>query len=162
MNKTTLKTRHLLSLFATQNSNLTELCMCNQNLSSVPSQSLSWTICRLKTVDIYDTKLTGLQVRELFAEMSKGTNLDSLNISSCNLSTVPPTILATCVNNLKEVNMMCTKLTIDQVQAIFQVMSAKTRLEQLNVHGNHLTEVSTATLASAIDNLRSADMSETD
>ena len=165
MNNTILEDEQLISIFAvpTENHmNLTELCMSNQDLSNIPIRTISTTLCRLKTADIYDTQLTEPQLLCFFTEMSKDTNLVFLNISFSNLSAVPPAILAKSINKLQKVNLMCTKLTSDQTKEIFSMMCVHTRLAELNMHGNHLTEVPPGAISTAVIRLRSVDMSETD
>jgi hypothetical protein len=76
------------------------------------------------------------------------------------LSQVSPDLLARAVTRLEEVNMMCTDLTGQQVEAILTAIITKDPLllRKLNIRGANFSQVTPDLLARAVTKLKEVDM----
>ena len=93
---------------------------------------------KLKHVVLSNTILTTWQVNLLWQEMKESSQLNSLNITGINLSSVEPEMLASIVNKMEKVNLWYSKLTTQQVTVLCQVMKENS---QLNLGWNNLSSV---------------------
>ena len=133
------------------------------DLSSLDAELLARGMTNLRKVNICRTELTKQQMEEILTAISTGqSQLQYLDISQNNLSSVEPNILAKAMSSLKEANIRHTQLTNHQTNAVFIALSAAhSQLKNLNVECNNLSLVEPAILARAVTGLENVNMSET-
>ena len=105
---------------------------------------------KLKHVVLSNTILTTWQVNLLWQEMKESSQLNSLNITGINLSSVEPEMLASIVNKMEKVNLWYSKLTTQQVTVLCQVMKENSQLKSLHLGWNNLSSVEPELLASGL------------
>ena len=77
-----------------------------------------------------------------------------------NLSSVEPELLKTAVRKLEEVHLTWSKLTCQQVEALFATDNEATKLKSLTIAGNNLSSVEPALLATALSKLEKVNILE--
>merc|ERR1719347_1288672 len=124
---------HLLKA-VTKATILTSLNLQGLDLSEVPCETLVKAVISMKKVCLKKTKLTPQQSPALLASnLSAITKLRDLDLSNCNLSSVPGHTLAISITRLREADLSCTWLTKDQVSRLVKQVAHFTRLEVLKL-----------------------------
>ena len=129
---------------------LNRIDLCDNDLSSLNSEVLSKIVNIVEDCDIGYTDLTSEQVNDIFKVMHSTTRLRKLNIRGNSLKDVPPSIIATTLNDLENVNIMSTSLKKAQVNEFFDTMSLHTNLVKLNIGGNNLISVHATSFGKAV------------
>ena len=144
---TASQTKELFSTMS-NGTKLTVLCLCDINLSMTQATDLAKGVSRLKVLIFlrvgnkpYDTDLSASQAIALFTIISKGTQLEVLQISTKQLPRIKASTLAKALNNLEDVSLNDSKITSEQVQAIFKVMSEDTKLKSLDSLRHNLSMI---------------------
>ena len=101
------------------------------DLSAVNPQLFADTICKKESVDMYNVFLTNHQQRIIMSRIYSGSDIQSLTISCCDLTSVDPSLIACAVNKLSKVSLHMSLLTIEQVEAILTTALVETRLTNL-------------------------------
>ena len=111
------------------------LNMNSINLTTVNPKLLASAVNRIGTVRLCETQLTGEQWEAIFTAIRDGNSkMKELYIPENNFTTVSPSLLASAVNMLEEVNMSGdTELTLEQVEAILTQSLVKTSLRSLEI-----------------------------
>jgi len=131
------------ALFTTmgQKSQLKNLNMDGNNLSSIEPELLVRVVNRLEDANLGATNLTNQQQLALFIKISQNSHLKILNLTKNNLSSLDPELFARVVSKLDEFNSFGTNITIDQLKALFTAMSQSTHMKKLSVFSNYLSDV---------------------
>ena len=110
------------------------LNMNSINLTTVNPKLLASAVNRIGTVRLCETQLTGEQWEAIFTAIRDGNSkMKELYIPENNFTTVSPSLLASAVNMLEEVNMSGdTELTLEQVEAILTQSLVKTSTKSIN------------------------------
>ena len=87
----------------------------------------------LKTVRMENVSLSKDQVKHIFCNMARSTNLEDLNISRNDISHVEDDALAMAVNNLRKAQLDSTNITMGQIVNIFSKCCEKPRLNLLSL-----------------------------
>ena len=136
------------------------LNMDNRNMASVSPAKLAKVVSKLEEANLKDTQLTEAQVREIFQALSEGSKLHHLALSSNNLSSVAPQLLATGVTELRSLNLAYTQLTKPQTEALFSSLSQSQHLSHLTIGLNDLSSVKPQVLAQSVCRLDTVQMRE--
>merc|ERR1719319_738619 len=137
----------------TGNSPLKALGLTDNNLSSVDANILAQAVTQLEEVDLVNTDLTPQQVEAIFAALDTSCKMKILKIQNNNLSSVDPDVLARGVNKLKEVDLVDTDLTPQQVEAIFAALDTSCKMKILKIQNNNLSSVDPDVLARVTNKL---------
>jgi len=119
---------------------LVDLALRYVNLSAVPPTILASAAKRLNTMDLYNTHLTTDQCIKLLQATLCTTTLVDLNLSSVNLSGVPPNLLESAVKCLKIIELSSTSMTVEQSIAVLKCIPTSTRLQYISLCGNNIRE----------------------
>ena len=136
-----------------EGSKMTELNIDWNDLSEVDPGLLAKVVTKLQKFYIKDTKLTQQQAAAILTAVSEGSRLTTLNISGNNLSGADPRLMAKAFNNLETLEISLTKLTPLQATAILTGVSEESKMAELKISWNDLSEVDPGLLAKAVTNL---------
>ena len=152
---TTLTPHQVSAVFLLLNksSHIKSLNLTGNSLSSVDSNILSNTVSKLEKVALYNTKLTSQQVCALFRALQANTQMKSLNLGENDLSSVEPKLLARGISKLEMLDLYNTKLTAQQVSALFLVLATSTEMTSLECGGNDLSSVNPKLLSDTVSRL---------
>ena len=131
-----LTTQQIESILAaiTKDSQLKYLSISFNDLSSVEPGLLAAAVRNLETLDVMQGRLTRQQTESIIAAVSEDSQLKDLVLSSNDLSTVEPGLLAVAINKLKNVDMNDSKLTSQQVNMILTQSQVQTSLDSLHIY----------------------------
>ena len=104
------------------------------DLSAVDPQLFADTICKVESVDMYNVFLTNHQQRIIMSRIYSGSDIQSLTISCCDLTSVDPSLIACAVNKLSKAFLPKSLLTIKQADAILSKSLVETRLTNLSLY----------------------------
>ena len=140
--------------------NLKELLFEYQGLQNVPPKVFSAALNKLQIVDLSQIDVDHSQCRALIEVIARGTRIEQLDISSNNLATLDPYILAEAVNRLKKVDISNTNLTSFQIECLLKGINFDSKLKNLDIDQNRLIKISPDLLASAVNNLEGVVLSK--
>jgi len=103
------------------------------NLSRVPASLLAKAICRLQTVNLGYTRLTGQQSTKIVEASLSSETLVEVNLDGVNLSIVPSEVLAKAVGRLQSVNLSYAEMTRNQWIAVCKAVVSSTSLRQADL-----------------------------
>ena len=109
------------------------LNLTNINLSKLKPQCLAQAIIRVTKVCLKKSKMTPHQLTALMVSNLGRSLLRILDLSYVNISGVETDLLSMSLSRLKEVNLLCSLLTKDQVTRLVDQMQKFTRLECLKI-----------------------------
>ena len=118
-----------------QGSNVNILSLFHTNLSIVKPQLLASAVTQVGQITLWSSQLTTKQIEAIFGALTTPGKLRILDISYNNLSTVNPKVLAVTVNSLESVDLGCTSLRGEQVNAILSETLVATSLTSLWISG---------------------------
>ena len=98
---------------------LSVLDIHGNNLSGVEAEKLAVTANKLSEINLNQTKISGVQCRELFKKMQDFTKLTVLRISDVDLSSVPANVLAEAVNKVNRILHTLTLLRCSILLSIY-------------------------------------------
>ena len=135
------------------NSNLSSLYVGykTQLLNILPG-TIANVINSLKNVTL-KAKLTNNQLEQFF-DVSKTTNLETLELYHNNLSKVKSPHLSELFSNLKQLTLSFVEVTTSQAEEIFTKISQLSRLESLHMNNVNLSKVDPDVLAKSLGNLK--------
>ena len=84
------------------------------------AERLAATANKLSEINLNQTKISGVQCRELFKKMQEFTKLTILKISDVDLSSVPANVLAEAVNKVNKILHTLTLLYILDTQFYYR------------------------------------------
>ena len=117
-----------------QKGQLKRLNISGNDLSAVRPAVLAKGVARIEQVEMRETMITTEQACEMFAVLMEESQLKKLSLAYNNLSGIEPTVLATGVTRLEEVNLYFTKLGAEQVSCMLrQCLEQDTKLSKLTV-----------------------------
>merc|ERR1712150_169779 len=110
---------------------------------------------RVEKLGLRRTKLRAEQLLDVFSRLHQAgsaSRLRSLNLSLNRLTSVPPCVLSEVICRLEEANLASTRLSSEQVEALFLEVSRAEQLElnYLNICYNTLTCLSLSSLKGAL------------
>lgn len=118
-----------------QGSNVKMLSLFNTNLSTVKPHLLASAVTHVSQITLWSSRLTIKQTEAIFQALTSPGKLRVLDLSYNNLSTVSPKALAVTVNSLESVDLGCTCLRGEQVNAILSQALVATSLTSLWISG---------------------------
>jgi len=142
----------------TGNSRLKTLYLLKNNLSSVDAGLLAQAVTQIEEVELGGTDLTPQQVNAICSAMTGNSQLKTLNLFKNNLSSVDAGLLAQAVTQLEEVKLGDTRLTPQQVEAIFAALDTFSHLKILRICVNNLSSVDPEVLARVVNKLETVNM----
>ena len=139
---------------------LRTLNLYEERLSSVPPEVLAEAVTRLEVAILPSTRLTSPQVKAVFRAIATSNNLrlQTLNLGTERLSSVPPDQLAEAVTRLKVAKLQDTHLTPAQVSSLFINIATceELRLKTLWLSYDNPTSLSPLLLSEAVVRLEEA------
>jgi Leucine-rich repeat (LRR) protein len=131
-------------------------------LSTVEPGLLARALAVLEEVDITEADLTRHQLETIFSAISGDTKLKKLDLSENDLSCLEPDLFAKAVSNVEQVELRDSKLSEQQVNALFTAVSGgATSLKKLGIATNNLSPVRPDLLAGSMNLLEEADLGHT-
>ena len=101
------------------------------DLTSVPPKVFSQALARLQSVDLSAVEVRQDQVVALVERVAQGSSLTHLDLSSHDLSSIPPHTLARAVTSLKKVDVSSCSLSERQVHAILLGLATGSTTKEL-------------------------------
>jgi len=121
-NLTTRQTEVVLSqIVSSSTASLESLCLGNVNMSELDPKLIGVAICKLKKVQIWNTKLSPFQLRTILRMISRDQHkrLEVLDIEGNDVHSVLPETLGQAVLSLRSADLHNCKVTKGQVDFIF-------------------------------------------
>ena len=135
------------------------------DISSVHPQLLAKAVLKLEEVELRETLLTPQQATAICTALKGNSKTKVLDMSTYNkmsspldLSTVDADILAQAVAQMEEVGLEGTKLTPQQVEAVFAALDASCHLKVLRIGHNTLSSLDPDVLARVVNKLETVDL----
>ena len=155
-----LTTRQVSAICTTigRNSQVKSLDLSGNRLSRVEAGVLARAVAELEEVDLGDTGLTPEQVEAVFAELGTSSQLEKLTMNGCNLSSLDPGVMKTASMKLEVLKVRNTRLTPQQVEALYAGLSTSSRLKVLDIECNRLSSVDPDVLAAVVNKLETTVM----
>ena len=127
------------------------LHMDTVDLSTLDADLLGQKVCRkLSSLYLADVELTPQQATALFEGIKEEYNcLRFVGLDFNQLSSVEPSILVQAMTTLQQLTLKNTRLTHQQVEAIFDALEEPGRLQGLTLSGNNLSFVDPAKITRA-------------
>ena len=169
LNYTELSPEQLRSLCedvaASKDLKLRTLQLSSTSLASVSGDCLARAVVRLERADLYNTSLSPHQLEAVFNTIlhTPDLRLTSLHIGGNGLSFLCPAVLSQAILRLQEVKLKDTRLTQDQVNAVFRTfVESQGETERcLHIGGKEFATVSEEILSLAGNKLAHCDLSKT-
>ena len=137
----------------------------NYNMYPTNVQLLAKAACRLVQINLQFAKITSKQVDALFTEIAQASDckLQNLYLSCIDISHTNAQLLAKAVCRLVEIDLEKTKITPEQVDALFTEISQASycKLQNLNLSCNDISHTNAQLLAKAVCRLVKVDLDET-
>ena len=92
--------------------------MSDNTLTGVDPDFLATAMSTTRKLNLANTGLTAVQVEKLLSLIAANCPMESLDLSANVLSMVEPELMAQAVNKLKDVTLIDTSLTVNQVLRI--------------------------------------------
>eukprot|EP00092_Neocalanus_flemingeri_P019210 GFUD01020810.1.p1 GENE.GFUD01020810.1~~GFUD01020810.1.p1 ORF type:complete len:301 (-),score=72.42 GFUD01020810.1:108-905(-) len=115
------------------NSTVKELTMTGEDLSTIDEEILFQTVLNLKSVSFVGTHLTTEQLTRIVSAAILSDSLESLNLSSNNLSDLSSEQLVTAAERLNVLGLESTSLTQEQCIAVIGGATTSPTLRFLNL-----------------------------
>eukprot|EP00092_Neocalanus_flemingeri_P037141 GFUD01040429.1.p1 GENE.GFUD01040429.1~~GFUD01040429.1.p1 ORF type:complete len:363 (-),score=90.04 GFUD01040429.1:77-1030(-) len=115
------------------NSTVKELTMTGEDLSTIDEEILFQTVLNLKSVSFVGTHLTTEQLTRIVSAAILSDSLESLNLSSNNLSDLSSEQLVTAAERLNVLGLESTRLTHEQCIAVIGGATTSPTLRFLNL-----------------------------
>lgn len=111
---------------------LKALTLKNDDLHSVPSETIAKAVSRLEKITLYNCDLSTSQLQSIFCQVAEGksSKLEDISVSQNNVSQVPTELLLKALSRLVKVDLLNTKLTTAQLTGIY-TMIAENKCEKL-------------------------------
>ena len=162
-----LSKEHLHAIFTAingENSKLKKLQLQNENVPLISPSLLASSVILLEEICLWDSSLNKKQVDALITSISsENLRLKKVDLTSTDLSSIEPGLLAKAVGRLSEVNLNDTKLNKQQIEKILiSICERDSKLYNLDLTYVNLTSVERGLLARAINCLEEAAMGDPD
>jgi len=163
LSETGLKPSQCTSILSsiTVTSRLRDLSLVCVNLSTITETTIANAINLLHRADISDTDLTTDQCNAIFKKRLTSNTLAHLNIASTDLSSTYPFYMSRAVGRLTSINLSDTQLNINHCNHLMNSIIHSPSLQDVNMEGVDLSEVSVENLTNAMSKLRQIDLSDT-
>ena len=132
-----------------------KLSISGNNLTSVDAGLLARAVKSLEEVELEDTQLTEAQAEAILTAISTGdSKTNKLDIGHNNLSALNPSLLASVVARMEEVEMVKTHLTVQQLEAILaDISTGVSQTKVIDISNNELSSLNPSLLTSAVTKL---------
>ena len=150
-----------LKILETENLTLKRLDVSENSLSHVSPSALVGVVCRLDSVGLAKTNMTGSHLSSLFQTISAEGQLKELDVGGNNLSiSVPPNTLATAITRLRIVNLWRTNLSEGHVNSLFKeiVQADNLELRNMNISQNNLSNLTPVEFSRGVRRLEEVTM----
>ena len=154
-----------LAAMGSSPSSLKELSLRNISLSHVEAGTLGRAVRGLTSLEIMISDLTPAQQEAVFTTFCRrpaGPRLDHLCLSHNDLSQLSPLLFVEVCKHVKCLEIFNSKVTKAQMEGLFEAVSSKSPLRELNVNYNDLSQVSSTTMARGLNNLHKVFMYKTE
>ena len=116
-----------------RHSKLSRVTFNNCNLTPAQPKALAVALTALIDFEIQDSVLDKNQLSMIFTQMAESSTLRSICICKTDLSSKIPGLLARALKNLRHVALSDTRLTRDQLEAIFTTLGQDTKMISLKM-----------------------------
>jgi len=143
-----------------QHPTIESLELLNYNISCIDREVLSTFPPKLRRLTMIESGFTAEQAQSLFTEMKEQDTLADLQLEGEDLSEVDEDILAAVFNKLESLYLDDCELETEQLEAIFSVMTRKSKLRTCKLTQIDLTEVDAKKLAISVNKLEDLDLED--
>jgi len=152
---TNITNQQKVALFTkiSKNTQLKKLNLACNNLSSVHPELFAWVVTRLEDFNLCFTNITNDQSQSLFTAILQNSQLKKLNLSSNDLSSIDPTVLATAVARLEDLDLRFTNLSPEQLTCILAHVQEDTNIKKLFLRGNKTANIEVGVVKNAREKL---------
>ena len=141
-------------------SRLKRLKLVGKNFSSLNPELLALAVKQLEDLDSSWTNLTSLQWEAIFAVVGTSSKLKKVDIFD-DLRLVDAKVLAAGLNNLEDVSIYFTKVTIDQVKVFLTETRKGTRLRKLSLERIQLSSLNANLISEALKKVEEVNLNTT-
>jgi len=139
-----------------------ELNIMFNNLSSVDPVYLAIAARKLVRLNLGWTRLKTAHLENIFERLSQqDVKLQELRLSGIDMRHVEAKVLARVINKLSKADLNFTHLQAHQLMAIFCKMKEKTKLKELVLSSNDVSEVDSKSIGDAVQKLEVVNLCET-
>ena len=141
-------------------SRLKRLKLVGKNFSSLNPELLALAVKQLEDLDSSWTNLTSLQWEAIFAVVGTSSKLKKVDIFD-DLRLVDAKVMAAGLNNLEDVSIYFTKVTIDQVKVFLTETRKGTRLRKLSLERIQLSSLNANLISEALKKVEEVNLNTT-
>ena len=144
-----LTKRQIVTILTSFNKGTT-LHIALNDLSRVDPGLLARIVTKLEVLDVHDTELSQLQVFAIIHAVSVSNKINELYIGENDLSEVDPGLLTKAVTKLVRLDVVNTKLTQQQNEAILNTLNTGSKMEKLYIGYRDMSGVHSRQLPKAV------------
>jgi len=150
----------LLDKLVTQNDvNLKDIEFFSVDLSGTPPRLLGKALGNLECVSLSNTELRFEHIQSFFEEIMGSKNLKDVNLDFSELFYISKDIFAKSLIQLEKVSLACTVMDIEQLEALFELISKESKIKELDLLDTDLTGLDAVLMGSAINKLEKVNIS---
>jgi len=150
----------LLDKIVTQNDvNLKDIEFFSVDLSGTPPRLLGKALGNLECVSLSNTELRFEHIQSFFEEIMGSKNLKDVNLDFSELFYISKDIFAKSLIQLEKVSLACTVMDIEQLEALFELISKESKIKELDLLDTDLTGLDAVLMGSAINKLEKVNIS---
>jgi len=150
----------LLDKLLTQNDvNLKDIEFFSVDLSGTPPRLLGKALGNLECVSLSNTELRFEHIQSFFEEIMGSKNLKDVNLDFSELFYISKDIFAKSLIQLEKVSLACTVMDIEQLEALFELISKESKIKELDLLDTDLTGLDAVLMGSAINKLEKVNIS---
>jgi len=150
----------LLDKLLTQNDvNLKDIEFFSVDLSGTPPRLLGKALGNLEIVSLSNTELRFEHIQSFFEEIMRSKTLMDVNLDFSELFYISKDIFAKSLIQLEKVSLACTVMDIEQLEALFELISKESKIKELDLLDTDLTGLDAVLMGSAINKLRKVNIS---
>jgi len=140
---------------------ISELNISQNEISKVNPTTLAKIVNSMEKVNLFNAKLTNVQIEALFEQMARETKLKVLSMGCVNISGVNPKVVSAGLNKVNTARLCNSAITTEQQDALFKVMADNTELKEIDLGHNNLSEVDAEVLTRGIRNIETVKLYDT-
>lgn len=136
----------LLEQLAKEESKVSSLCLCSNNLSGVSPDTLAQALEGLQALNLRDCGLSEEQGEAVLEALGSSDSLSQLDLADNRLSRVEPATVARALNRVRTVGVAKCSLTLEQLTAVLEEARLYTRTAFLDIEGNNTANLPSSLL----------------
>ena len=140
---------------------INELNISQNEISKVNATTLAKAVNSMEKVNLFNAKLTNMQIDALFEQMARETKLKVLSMGCVNISGVNPEVVSAGLNKINTARLCNTAVTTKQLDALFKAMADKTQLKEIDLGHNNLAGVDAEVLYKGLKKIETVKLYDT-